>query len=243
MADLESASAAFINSNPYARVVELDVDGATQLHKIKLTQPFPEDISDIASDALDNLRSVLDHAAYGAAVAGGKTTPEYAYFPFSNSAENLANRAKGLCKDIPSDVTALFCRLKPYKGGNNALWALNYVRGANQHALLTPVGSANTTVKIGAFRMVASASGSAIFNPPMWNPSTWDSKKNEMIIARLDPGSTLNYNFEFTPFIAFGDVEVFANEPVIGVLNHLVREVEDILLGTEAECRRLGFIT
>jgi len=238
--DLESAGIAFINSDPYRRVVELDVNGITKLHKIRLTKPFPEELSDFATDAFDNLRSVLDHTAYASAVVKGISSPEYACFPFSNTAENWENRAKGLCKDIPSEIAALFRSFKPYKGGNDPLWGLNELRNVNQHAILSPLGTASVQVTFDKFFMQAPKDGSISFNLPMWNPITWDSCKNEMVIFREDPGGHLDYDFKLTPFIAFGDVPIFKGEPVLGVFSHLAREVESVLLATEAECRRIG---
>lgn len=89
--DLEATCVGYINSRPYEMIVELGEDGLTQIHKLRLVKPIPDDISDIASDALDGLRSALDHMAYGAAIASGVKSPEYAYFPFSNTAENWEN--------------------------------------------------------------------------------------------------------------------------------------------------------
>jgi hypothetical protein len=185
--DLESASAAFINSQPYVRVIEPEANGITKLHKVKLIKPFPEELADIATDAFYNLRSVLDQIAYAAAVASGNPSPGFAYFPFSDTAEHWEDRAKGLCKDVPSDVTALFRAFKPYKDGNNALWALNELRNVNQHAILVPLGAASTQVTSSGLVMRAPKDGAISFNLPMWTPATWDSCKNEMIIFREDP--------------------------------------------------------
>lgn len=243
-ADLEIAGTSFINSEPYVRAIDLDVNSVTKLHKIKLTKPFPEDVADIATDAFDNLRSVLEQTAYGAAIAGGNRTPNFAYFPFSDTAEHWENRANGLCKDVPSDVVAVFRRFEPYECGNKALWGLNELRNVNQHALLAPLGTASTQIVMGhPFIIKAPADGTISFNLPMWTPATWDRCKNEMIIFREDPGGQLEYDFKLAPFIAFGDVAVFCGEPVLGVFNHLAGVVESILMASEAECRRLGLIT
>jgi hypothetical protein len=243
VAELDAASAVFLNSEPYRRIVEPDIDGVAQLHKIKLAAPFPEELSDLVEDALDSLRAVLDHTAYCAAVASGKGSPEYAFFPFSNTAENWENRANGLCKDVPGDIVALFRSFKPYKGGNDPLWALNEIRNSSQHAILVPVGHASFRVFSKILSMKAPEHGSVSFDPPIWTPGTWDGAKNEMVIFRADPGTELDYDIEFSPSISFGDVPVFANEPVLTVLNYLARMVESVLLATEAECRRLGLIT
>jgi hypothetical protein len=220
-ADLEVTGTSFINSEPYVRAVDLDFNGVTKLHKVKLIKPFPEELADIATDAFDNLRSVLDQTAYGAAIAGGNPAPNFAYFPFSSTAEKWENRANGLCKDVPSDVVAVFRRFEPYECGNKALWGLNELRNVNQHALLAPLGTASVEIAGARLVMKAPADGAIACNLPMWTPATWDSCKNEMVIFREDPGGHLDYDFKLAPFIAFGDVAVFASEPVLGVFNHL----------------------
>jgi hypothetical protein len=48
-------------------------------------------------------------------------------------------------------------------------------------------------------------------------------------------------NFAFT--IAIEDIEIIRSEPALGVLNGLAAKIEGVLMATEAECRRLGFIS
>ena len=83
-----------------------------------------------------------------------------------------------------------------------------------------------------------------MFNPPVWTPQTWDRSKNEMIIAKIEPGGECNLNFKFTPFIAFGEVPVFQGKPVLGVFGHLVNEIAGLGVAVEeVDCRRLGFLS
>jgi hypothetical protein len=242
--DLDATYVAFINSDPYVRAIELDADGITKLHKIKLANPFPEELSDIASDAFDNLRSVLDQIAYGAGFANIKAPPQFATFPFSNNAKNWQDRADGMAKDVPSDIRTLFGAYEPYpRGKGEPLWALNELRNVNQHAMLAPLGAASVQLIGPSFFMKAPANGSISFNLPMWTPSTWDNCKNEMVIFREEPGGQLDYDFKLSPFIAFGNVVHFANEPVMGAFNYLFGMINEILARTEEKCRRLGLIT
>ena len=70
----------------------------------------------------------------------------------------------------------------------------------------------------------------------------WDGAKQEMIFAKSGPGGEFEYDMEFAFYIAFGDVPVFAGQPVATVLHHLAGEVAGILTATEAECRRIGIL-
>jgi hypothetical protein len=244
-ADFESVSDAFIKSKPYVIAVDLDSDGVTKLHKIKLVKPFPEDtLSDIATDAFDNLRSVLDQTVYAASLASGNTPGEFTSFIITETAKYWEDRAKGgLSQIIPSDIFALFRGFKPYKGGNDLLWGLNKLRNVNQHALLAPLGTSSIQVTGAPIVMQAPPDGSiSMMNLPLWSPFTWDRCKNEMIIFRESPGGHLSYDFELSPTVSFGQVAVFYGEPVLGAFNRVAGIVESILMATEAECRRLGFV-
>jgi hypothetical protein len=100
---------AFIDSGAYEQVVEDDTDrpGYT-FHKIRLTKTIPRSIEHIAGDVITNLRSALDHACFGVAMASGNPDPRYAYFPFARNVEGLENAIKGYCKDVPKEIYPLF---------------------------------------------------------------------------------------------------------------------------------------
>jgi hypothetical protein len=52
----------------------------------------------------------------------------------------------------------------------------------------------------------------------------------------------LDYNLQVFFFIAFGDVEGLAGEPVIDYIAVAVSHVEQIMLAIEAEAKRLGLV-
>ncbi len=138
--DLHQRVAAFLIQKPYAGVVEFDSTTTKYLHKLKLTKPFPDDFATIAADAAGNLRDVLDQVGYAVAVAAGATDPDYgAFFPFCGREADFEHVAKDRCKFIPHDILTLFRSFKPYKGGNDLLWALNRICNTKKHKLIVPI--------------------------------------------------------------------------------------------------------
>lgn len=79
--DMGRESTAFMETNPYARVVEHDADGTSQLYKIKLIKPLPEAIEDAAAGAVEDLRAALDQAMFAVAVSHRQTKTQVRLFP------------------------------------------------------------------------------------------------------------------------------------------------------------------
>jgi hypothetical protein len=138
VADLDSKVTEFFERpDIYEFVVDPDPQEPKHvIHKMRFKEPLPESFTAITADAVNNLRSALDAACYAIAVAAGATKPRHAAFPFAGSFADFENGMKGRCKDIPLDLHALFRAYQPYKGGNDALWALNDICVRDKHTLL-----------------------------------------------------------------------------------------------------------
>lgn len=238
--DLDWQVMAFLNGNPYAEVREPDPQRPNHIvFKIKLVRPLPSGLDEIVGDAVNNMRSALDHAGYEIAVASGRTDPQHAYFPIFGSAANFDKSARSRCKDVPDEIFAFFRALKPYKGGNDLLWALNRIAVGDKHRVITAMGSGGLRTAV----HIASTDG--YFEVP--ECPVWDPDKHEIKIATFGPGASntpsFNYEFDFFAFIAFDKVEVIGGEPVVPVLNKMASIVDGIILGIEAEAKRLGYIS
>lgn len=228
--DLQKEISDFSQQNPYEQVAEPHPDklGFT-IEKVRMTKEIPATIADLTADIAISLRSALDNAGYAIAVAAGVNDPKHCAFPFAGSAAQMAN-ALGRSKDIPERVQSLFCGFQPYKGGNDLLWALNEVANTDKHKMVIPIGQ-------GLARYGASVRGTGYFSMP--DPHIWDRAKNEMKLIELGPGATHTYDFGFQFFIAFHDIEFIDGKSVVKVLMQFGNIVERLLLGMEAECRRL----
>jgi hypothetical protein len=203
------------------------------VQKMRVVKQIPEDWSHLTGTVVSNLRASLDHAVYDVAVAAGCPKPQNAYFPFSRSAATFESNMKGRCADVPKDVFPLFRRLKPYKGGNELLWALNTVRVTNEHIPLTTVGAAT---------FMADVSIRAVGRWSMPSVPVWDRRKNEMELCTIGPNTKLHGHFNFGFYIAFGEIEWLEGKNAIPTLDQFVDMVETILGQIEAESKRLGIV-
>src|SRR5262245_61209963 len=141
IAELNAAIETFVKSEPYARVVEINPASGFQFHKIKMTKPLPDLLTDLTMEIIEALRSALDQAGFACARLDGKPNAKSAYFPMADTGPDLANVIKGRCKDLPPDIVTLFRSFMPYKGGNDPLWAMNKIANT-KHTALVPVGHA-----------------------------------------------------------------------------------------------------
>jgi hypothetical protein len=234
-APLSSKGRPFFKRAPYARVVEPDPNGVNQLHKIRLTRQIPAKMTSVAVEAIENLRSALDQAGYITAVRSGLVEPKGAYFPIADSAAQLETDVIGRrrCKDLPPDILTLFRSFKPYKGGNEPIWALNRLCNHSKHRILS------AAMHCDHFRSIAPTylSGNAAIPMP-----AWDHEKNEMIFGAVSPGGDFKYDFEFSFYLTFSEVPELVGIPALPMLDATIHEVDGILAATEKEARRLGLI-
>lgn len=230
IAHLNDRIEGFFDKHPATPIVENNPKTRDHTLKVKFA-PQPRDWPVKTAEILEHLRHTLDQTIYAAARASGVDAPRNAYFPFSDTPENLENVIKGRCTDVPKEILALARAFQPYKGGNFTLWALN--KAANtKHTRLMPVGvgAADTYVK----NLAISSKGPFVMRAPRW-----DRTKNEIIVIEAGAVETVDYELAVSFTVAFDEVEPVAGQPIIGVLNAMARVVESILVAIEAETHRL----
>ncbi len=245
----------FVNSQPWSYVIEKDSKGSQVLHKIKFARRLPPNLPCILFDASNNLRATLDQAGYASAVASGKVDPKQTKFPFGDDPVGLDNviRRNG-SKDLPPEILTLFRGFKPYKGGNDTLWALNKLCNTKKHCALMPFNigqaalaltqSAGPTRSFGPGFMAISGSEtiSGYIGAMGVTNRDWDPDKYEITLARTVANTSPNYRANVALNVAIEGIETQSRKPAVGVLRDMMRVVDCILSATEAECRRLGFL-
>jgi hypothetical protein len=236
LSKLETDINAFVRDKPWTTVIEKDVDGLTNLIKVKFTRQLSEELPHIVFDCANNLRPVLDQIAFGIGRKHTGADPKSAKFPFGPTETDMLNNLAGGCKDLPAEIRDLFAAFKPYKGGNNALWALNELCNAPKHKMIYPIGIGGVGLGLGG-NFVVGAGGILILN-------TWDSDKNEIIYASFPDGAIQgNPNFHLAFSVALDEVdEIIRGQHPVKVLRSMTGEVERVLMATERECRRIGLI-
>lgn len=252
ISDLEIQIDAFTNEQTWSYFVEKDADGFHNLHKIRFTRKLPDDLPSILFDAANNLRATLDQMGYAAAVASGKVAPKQTQFPFGDDLDGLNNVIRrGRCRDLPPEILALFEATKPYKGGNDALWALNKLCNSKKHCALIPFVTGRASLRLevltegkpavtseglrlsaaGFYGLVSGSIG------PLNN--SWDPAKNELLLLKSEPKPNVSYEPNVTCSVAIG---VLPDHPAVTVLRKMRQVVYQIGSATEEECRRIRLI-
>lgn len=233
--NLRAGLHAFVHDKPWSHIIEDNFELQKQLHKVRFNQPLAENLPNIVFDAANNLRSVLDQCGYAAASANGIKQPKRAFFPIADDDAGLRDViGRKRCKDLPPEILALFCGFKPYKGGNDAIWALNRLANTKKHAILIPIGFTGFALAGGKMQFGNVDGGAEI-------GFTWDPLENEITFMKAGINAKIEYDTNFTVSIGFdGSQEVIGGQPPIPVLDTMCREVERVLMATEAECRRMG---
>lgn len=235
MHELDKKIHKFFKKKPYEEVIEDDKSGKTKLYKIKLTKQIPSGFTDLAVEAIEGLRSALDHATYATAILSGKSDPRHTYFPISESETELDNVIKGRCKDVPLDIITVCRSFKPYKGGNTAVFVLNQLCNINKHRLIHPIGMAHAETKIQ--QMHITTGDFAFFI------NDWNREKNELLFARTAPNSKLQYCIKFSFSIVFGAPDAMGDQPVIPVLRRIADEVKLIVTTIESVAKQNRMIS
>jgi hypothetical protein len=141
--DLISFWATCGETHPNRTRIERDPQtGEGSVYVADLT-PIPPEISLIAGDAFQNLRTALDHLACGMIKKNQGPVTTLSGFPIFDSDTKYFDPKDGAIKKVRGmDPTAIKAidSLKPYKGGNDKLWILHKLNNIDKHRLLLTVG-------------------------------------------------------------------------------------------------------
>ena len=104
------------------------------------------DIPAIAGDVVHNLRCALDHLAFqlvSVGVESGESRAEKwadIQFPILYSLDTYKRRKRRHIQGARREAIEAIDRLKPYKGGNDALWLLRNLDNTDKHSFILLAG-------------------------------------------------------------------------------------------------------
>jgi hypothetical protein len=150
--ELRSQLIAFSATDYYTLAVDKDPTTGQSFLKFEITKSLPPDISIVMGDALHNLHSALDLAISD--VLFGHTGKRYSHlkFPVYPTKEAFESGiAGGKIKHAPKEIIALLKDvIKPYKGENDALWALHDLNITDKHIALVEIDQLSAMINIDA---------------------------------------------------------------------------------------------
>lgn len=138
--ELEERWSAFASDGGYRIAREDDSQTGDRTYRLADVKPIPVDIPLIVGDAIQNLRSALDHVAHFLVSVGlgpGHPPITHAYFPIAENATKynaeLPRKVRGMRQAAINAINAI----QPYGGGNGELlWVIHTLNNIDKHRLL-----------------------------------------------------------------------------------------------------------
>jgi hypothetical protein len=230
--EFERVALAYVNGRPYTLFTEVDPKSGNTLFKAKIAHEPPKILSAHAFVILSCLRSSLDHAVYDSArILGGHPKPESTKFPFGPTRRQAKKDLEKKKSQVPPELARFLLKLKPYKRGNRALWAMNQLRNQKIHRTLSVMAIANRGIGFGVGHIGLLEAFSV--------SSRWNSRKMELTYMAAAKAEDININIHIQPLVILGYGTPLAGKPAVPALKQLLGVAVGIVLGIEAETPRL----
>ncbi len=228
IADLDFLIFTYLRRQAYkiAQIVDLETGKAG--FEITLKELPPAIMSGVLGDAIHNLRAALDITISAIALARGERI-DRTYFPFAKFRDDIDGMIEKRASAAGDEAMQICRELCPYKGGNDALWALHQTDIIDKHQTLI-VGAA-----VGDFRYGLLPQGPA-------NKIYMDAFCHHLSLEPYFVPGIEGREFEH-PFEIGLSVEIVlpasapeGGKPVIAVLNEFRRVVSGVIQQFQARC-------
>lgn len=122
---------------PYGIRFKDDLNTQERTYYVESVPEVPLEVTLIVGDVLQNLRSALDHLACHLIRKGAGTITSQSCFPIAGDAAKYVpsffhRKIEGMRQEAKDAIHAI----KPYKGGNDALWRIHELNKIDKHRLL-----------------------------------------------------------------------------------------------------------
>jgi hypothetical protein len=237
--DLESAIRRFFESDPYKILIKDNPQSGQREWVVTDVAELPTSLALITGDAVHNLKSALDHLIWQLVIAdGGKPDEMRTEFPIWGSEAKFEASKPGNAKGLSEGALKVLYGLKPYKGGNAALWLLSRLDIIDKHRLVLAVGTTYESLQynLGAHirAKAKGAPGQEKFAnaPDLILPILPEGKypvEPGVPVFSVPLGDESHDDVKFRFGIALGEPEVPEGEPVIKVLGELTGFVHEVI--------------
>jgi hypothetical protein len=237
IADLDTEIRRFFDTNPYKVGTKRDPESRKLIYYLTGVQPTPESLAVIGGDAVQNLMSALDHLAYQLVLSdtGDKPpNPNWIYFPIADDAAKYEAKKHGKIEGARQETFDAIDAIKPYKGGNDALWNLYQLNNIEKHRLLITVGSMFQSLDLGAHMsgmMKKAFPGkdfptiSAFFKPA---DVLFPLKEGDELFIDA-PNAEVNEKMQFRFNVALNEPGIIEGKPLLETVHQFTALVEGIV--------------
>jgi hypothetical protein len=246
--ELGAALQAFFSSSPYATGWKRDPQTRKPILHVVSVKSVPTNITVIAGDVMQNLRSALDHLAYEILLASPKPDPKdrkKVYFPIFDAAGKYETGKMSKIRCGSDHAIKALDAVEPYKGGKGQqLWILHELNNIDKHRAIMTAGSALAAIDLGAIgsRRLQQMIRKQRQDQPDWPvevpPILHAFYRTETMMGPLNAGYELyiggvDDEFEYEMGarfdIALYEPEIIEGKSLLETANELARKVDSVL--------------
>lgn len=222
---------AFWKSKPYEIATKRDPETRRLTYYLAKAQPVPIRFGLLTGDAIQNLRSALDHLVWQMVLAAGNVPGRHTAFPVYDDTVP-AKGPRGQIAGITAKAQQAVDALNPYKTGNPALWMLDQLNNIDKHrTIFTPFGRYGSVDIWPDLKKTLMESGFSDFDfsLPLIPAKTFDPIKAGDDLYTSLPDAEEQKDMQFRFEIAISEPGIVEGEPLIATLNNLGDTVKHIL--------------
>ena len=238
--DLGRELRAFLESGPYKVGTKHDPETRNLIYYVTSVEPVPDCLPLIAGDAIQNLMTALDHLAYQIVckdTGDNPPNPNWIYFPIADDAKKYEAKKRGKMEGVLQKSLDAIDAVKPYKGGNDFLWALYRLNNIEKHRLLLTVGSQAAGIGLGQMladhssgtfpdRAVAALESMNVFLNPA--DKGFPLKAGfELLMGGADAKPNPKQGFRFN--VALSEPGIIEGKPILDTVNDFTVTIDDIV--------------
>ena len=229
--------------NHFTRTSALEVDcredeeSGKRIYTVAQIDPVPLELANIASDALHNLRSSLDHIAYQLVLKSrnGNLPDWNVHFPITSEPTQYAGLRKRMVRNVGQPAIDAIDSTEPYKGGaGHVLWQIKEANNSDKHNLLISINSTPSGVDIGSYlhSLIPERHRESI-DPFSFliRPANIGTPLQVGDILYSEPITTKKHDIKFSVDITLNVPGVIDPEPVLKTLVDMVRFVRNTVEG------------
>lgn len=233
--NLQVEVAAFLRTSPYVIGTRKNPQTGQLIYYLTTVKEVTPRIAVICGDALQNLRSALDHLAWRLVEANGRTPTAHTAFPIYDDSAKYEAGSPGQVKGMSNAAIEAIDFLKPYKGGNDTLWRLHKLNNIDKHRFVIAVGSAFRSVDLGGhlfgkmiemFPDLADAKPVQAFFTP--GDRMFPLKVGDELFVDA-PDAKVNEKLQFLFDIAFGEPQIIEGDPLLETLREFADVVDNLI--------------
>lgn len=240
-AELQRQLRTFLDSSPYKVGAKHDLNTRKLIYYVTSAESTPDCLPLFAGDVIQNLMSALDHLAYQIVCSDtgdNPPNPNWIYFPIAGDFQKYEAKKGGKMQGASQDSFAAIDVLRPYKGGNDLLWALYRLNNIEKHRLLLTVGSQAAGINLGQLMagdlLSASWPAEVIAAVESMNTFLIPADKGfplvagfELYVGAVDEKPNPKQQFRFD--VAISEPGILEGKPLLDTVNEFTAVVENIV--------------